>query len=32
MAVERIDYQAGSVTGKGALIWNEKAAADGHSC
>ena len=24
MAVERIDYQAGSVTGKGALIWNEK--------
>ena len=25
MAVERIDYQAGSVTGKGALIWNDKA-------
>ena len=24
MAGERIDYQAGSVTGKGALIWNEK--------
>ena len=24
MAVERIDYQAGSVAGKGALIWNEK--------
>ena len=24
MAVERIDYQAGGVTGKGALIWNEK--------
>jgi hypothetical protein len=24
MAVERIDYQAGSVTGKGALVWNEK--------
>ena len=23
MAVERIDYQAGSVKGKGALIWNE---------
>jgi dienelactone hydrolase len=25
VAVERIDYQAGSVTGKGALIWNDKA-------
>jgi dienelactone hydrolase len=24
VAVERIDYQAGSVTGKGALVWNEK--------
>ena len=24
MAVERIDYQAGSVTAKGALVWNEK--------
>ena len=24
MAVERIDYQAGSVTGKGALVWNDK--------
>jgi dienelactone hydrolase len=24
VAVERIDYRAGSVTGKGALIWNEK--------
>jgi hypothetical protein len=24
VAVERIDYQAGSVKGKGALIWNEK--------
>ena len=24
MTVERIDYQAGSVRGKGALIWNEK--------
>ena len=24
MTIERIDYQAGSVTGKGALIWNEK--------
>lgn len=24
MAVERIDYQAGSVVGKGALVWNEK--------
>lgn len=24
MAVERIDYQAGSVTARGALIWNEK--------
>ena len=24
MAIERIDYQAGSVRGKGALIWNEK--------
>jgi len=24
VAVERIDYQAGSVAGKGALIWNEK--------
>ena len=24
MTVERIDYQAGSVKGKGALIWNEK--------
>ncbi len=24
MTVDRIDYQAGSVTGKGALIWNEK--------
>ena len=23
MAVERIDYQAGSVKGKGALVWNE---------
>ncbi|HTV30659.1 MAG TPA: dienelactone hydrolase family protein [Xanthobacteraceae bacterium] len=27
MAVERIDYQAGSVTGKGALVWNEKISA-----
>jgi len=24
VAVERIDYQAGSVTGKGALVWNDK--------
>ena len=24
MTIERIDYQAGSVRGKGALIWNEK--------
>ena len=24
MVVERIDYQAGSVKGKGALVWNEK--------
>ena len=24
MAVERIDYQAGGVKGKGALVWNEK--------
>ena len=24
MAVERIQYQAGSVTGHGALVWNEK--------
>src|ERR1700751_5487494 len=24
MTVERIDYQAGGVRGKGALIWNEK--------
>src|SRR5262245_36020161 len=24
MAVERIDYQAGGVVGKGALVWNEK--------
>jgi len=24
VTIERIDYQAGSVTGKGALIWNEK--------
>ena len=24
MRVERIDYQAGSVIGKGALLWNEK--------
>ena len=24
MAVERIDYRAGSVTGRGALAWNEK--------
>ena len=24
MTIERIDYQAGSVTGKGALIWNDK--------
>ena len=24
MAVERIDYQAGNVKGKGALVWNEK--------
>lgn len=24
MAVERIDYQAGSVKAKGALVWNEK--------
>src|ERR1051326_2701763 len=24
VAVERIDYQAGAVTGKGALVWNEK--------
>ena len=24
MAVERIDYQAGSITAKGALVWNEK--------
>jgi len=25
VTIERIDYQAGSVTGKGALIWNDKA-------
>ena len=24
MTVERIDYQAGTVKGKGALVWNEK--------
>ena len=24
MAVERIDYQAGGVTAKGALVWNDK--------
>ena len=24
MAVERIDYRAGGVTGKGALVWNDK--------
>jgi dienelactone hydrolase len=24
VAIERIDYQAGSVRGKGALVWNEK--------
>jgi hypothetical protein len=24
VTIERIDYQAGSVTGKGALIWNDK--------
>jgi hypothetical protein len=24
VVVERIDYQAGSVKGKGALVWNEK--------
>jgi dienelactone hydrolase len=24
VTVERIDYQAGGVTGKGALVWNEK--------
>jgi dienelactone hydrolase len=24
VAIERIDYQAGSVSGKGALVWNEK--------
>ena len=24
MAVEKIQYQAGNVTGKGALVWNEK--------
>ena len=24
MRIERIDYQAGSVKGKGALVWNEK--------
>ena len=24
MAVERIDYQAGSVKAKGALVWNDK--------
>ena len=24
MAVEKIQYQAGSVTGHGALVWNEK--------
>jgi len=24
VTIERIDYQAGSVKGKGALIWNEK--------
>jgi len=24
LAVERIDYRAGNVTGKGALVWNEK--------
>ena len=24
MTVERIDYQCGNVTGKGALVWNEK--------
>ena len=26
VTVERIDYQAGSVRGKGALIWNKKVA------
>ena len=26
MTVERIDYQAGGIKGKGALIWNEKVA------
>ena len=24
MAIERIDYQAGSISAKGALVWNEK--------
>jgi hypothetical protein len=24
VTIERIDYQAGSVKGKGALIWDEK--------
>ena len=24
MAVEKVQYQAGSVTGHGALVWNEK--------
>ena len=27
MAVDRIDYQSGSVTDKGALVWNEKISA-----
>jgi dienelactone hydrolase len=27
MAVERIDYRAGSVTGRGALVWNQKISA-----
>ena len=27
MAIERIDYQAGSVAGKGALVWSEKISA-----
>jgi hypothetical protein len=32
MVVERIDYQAGSVKGKGALVWNERSAAKVHCC
>ena len=32
MRVERINYQAGSVKGKGALLWNEKSAGNVHCC